>query len=244
MLFAAEPPAPDPLGDTLKLVQIAFFTVGGILAILTYLAAKKAWLTPTNTEYQKKVLERLAKLSEDLYAEFDPSSDTHWAKEGVVRAAIAHMNWGFIRSREYILETKKWPFGTPVASNVERLGKLLHPVCSDPFIPENIREAVIDLLESRIQVLGQICFKEFEKYANNLAKGKQQPLLEDDLDGLNAIHNRCVDAMNLQGCGITSIENAVHDIRGLIQTYFDQFNPHGVGKGHRKRHEKPPESAE
>jgi hypothetical protein len=49
--------------------------------------------------------------------------------------------------------------------------------------------------------------------------------------------------MNLQSWEITAIENAVHDIWGLIQDYFDQFNPHGVGKGRRKEYERSPDEA-
>jgi hypothetical protein len=37
-----------------------------------------------------------------------------------------------------------------------------------------------------------------------------------------------------------ALDDAVHDIRGLIQDYFDSFNPHAVGKGQRERFEKTP----
>jgi hypothetical protein len=40
---------------------------------------------------------------------------------------------------------------------------------------EGIRSAVVDLLNSRIQVLGSLYIDEFEKYSNNLAKGKHEP---------------------------------------------------------------------
>lgn len=56
VLLAAEPVVTDKLDFWLKAVQIAFYLVGGTVAVLTYFAAKKAWLTPTNTEYQKKVV--------------------------------------------------------------------------------------------------------------------------------------------------------------------------------------------
>ncbi len=71
------PPAPDNLGDTLKIVQIVFYSVGVVIALLTYQAAKRGLLNTVNTEYQKRVMDRLQKLSEDLYSEFDPSSPTH-----------------------------------------------------------------------------------------------------------------------------------------------------------------------
>lgn len=240
MLFAVDPP-PDPLGDALKIVQIAFYGIAGVLAVLTYRVAIKGWLTPTNTEYQKRVMDRLAKLSEDLYAEFDRTSVTHWAGFRPIHAAVAEMNAVFENNKEELLGKKKWCFGIPHSEDIDRLQKLLEPIRSDPFIPEDIREEVIDLLENRLHVMCALYFREFEKYSDGLAKGKQKPLDEDeDLDAINKIHNRVVDQLNKQGCGITSIENAVHDIRGKIQDYFDQFNPHGAGKGQRKRHEQPP----
>jgi hypothetical protein len=43
-----------------------------------------------------------------------------------------------------------------VPSDVQRLGRLLDPVISDSFIPDEIRSAVVDLLDNRIQVLGRL----------------------------------------------------------------------------------------
>jgi hypothetical protein len=69
-----------------------------------------------------------------------------------------------------------------------------------------------------------IYIREFERYADRLAKGKQTPLTE--LDDVNKVHNRIVEQMNKQGCGIRDIEAEVHRIRGLIRDYFEGFNPH------------------
>ena len=52
---------------------------------------------------------------------------------------------------------------------------------SDPFIPNEIRTAVVDLLDNRIRVLGSLYSDEFEKYSNNLAKGKHGPFGMRDL---------------------------------------------------------------
>jgi hypothetical protein len=239
-LFAGESSPPDALGDALKVVQICFYALGMTLAILTYRAAVRGWLTPTNTEYQKRVMDRLAKLSEDLYSEFDESSDHYWPNLRPVHAAIEEMNQTFKRNKDEVLAARTWYYGTPTPKDIHRLHRLLRPILSDPFIPENIRAAVVDLLESRLEVLQEVYVKEFERYSDNLAKGKHPPLT--DLDDVNRIHNRVVDQLNKQGCGIRSIENAIHDVRGLIQDYFDSFNPHGVGKGRRKKFEEPPAS--
>jgi hypothetical protein len=217
------PPTQDPLGDTLKIIQIAFYTIGMVIAILTYRAAKRGLLNTVNTEHQKRVMDRLQKLSEDLYSEFDLLSPTHWARFRPVHEAIEHINEVFENHRDEILAARKYYYGTPVTANVKRLHDLLDPVVSDPFIPENICVAVVDLLRNRLHVLHGIYIGEFERYADNLAKGKQVPLTE--LDDVNKLHNKIVEQMNKQGCGITQIKQEVHEIRGMIQDYFE-VRPH------------------
>jgi len=64
----------DPYGDALKLIQIGFYTINAAVAILTYRAATKGLLNTVTTEYKKRVIERLQKLSDDLYSEFDQTS--------------------------------------------------------------------------------------------------------------------------------------------------------------------------
>jgi tetrahydromethanopterin S-methyltransferase subunit B len=214
----------DKYGDVLKIVQIGFYAIAAIVAILTYLAARRGLLNTVNTEYQKRVMDRLHKLSEDLYSEFDPSSETYWPKVRAVHEAIEHINDVFERNRDEILAERKYYYGAPVTKDVERLRRLLDPAISDPFIPDEIRSAVVDLLDDRIQVLQSLYVDEFEKYSNNLAKGKHGPFTE--LDDVNKIHNRIVEQQRLRGCGIAQIEEEVHEIRGLIQDYFDSFNPH------------------
>jgi tetrahydromethanopterin S-methyltransferase subunit B len=218
------PPTQDTLGDTLKIIQITFYTIGTIIAILTYLAAKRGLLNTVNTEYQKRVMDRLHKLSEDLYSEFDPSSPMYWANIRPVHNAIQQINEVFENNKDEILTERKFYYGTPYTKDVKRLQHLLDPVVSDPFIPDNIRTAVIDLLKTRLHVLHGIYICEFEKYTDNLAKGKHSPLTE--LDDVNNIHNKIVKKQKMQGCGVAQIEEEVHEIRGLIQDYFSSFNPH------------------
>jgi hypothetical protein len=216
--------SPEALGDILKIIQSTFYVTGTIVAVLTYRAAKRGLLNTVNTEYQKRVMDRLHKLSEDLYDEFDRSSPTHWATVRPVHDAIEEINQVFENHMGEILAARKYYYGTPCTEDVQRLQHLLDPVVSDPFIPEKIRAAVIDLLKNRLHVLQGIYTREFEKYADSLAKGKQSLLIE--LDDVNKLHNKIVEQMNKQGCGFRQIEQDVHEIRGLIQDYFDSFNPH------------------
>jgi hypothetical protein len=167
---------------------------------------------------------RLQKLSEDLYSEFDPSSETYWPKVRAVHDGIDDINDVFERNWDEILAARKYYYGIPYTKDVQRLMRLLDPVISDPFVPDDIREAVVDLLENRIRVLSGLYAEQFEKYSNNLAKGKHEPFTE--LDDVNKIHNRIVEQQNLRGCGIGQIEDTAHEIRALIQDHFDSFNPH------------------
>jgi tetrahydromethanopterin S-methyltransferase subunit B len=222
-----ESPVPvkaDKYGDVLKIVQICFYAIATIVAILTYRAARRGLLNTVNTEYQKRVMDRLQKLSEDLYSEFDPSSESYWPKLRAVHEGIEEINDVFERNREEILAERKYYYGSPVTKDVQRLRRVLDPVISDPFVPDEIRSAVVDLLDNRIQVLESLYLDEFEKYSNNLAKGKHEPFTE--LYDVNKIHNRIVEQQRLRGCGIAQIQEEVHEIRALIQDYFDSFNPH------------------
>src|SRR5579863_8950000 len=106
-------PTPDKYGDLLKFVQIGFYTIAAIVAILTYRAARRGLLNTVNTEYQKRVMDRLQRLSEDLYSEFDPSSPTHWSKMRPVHDAIEGINEVFFRWKDDILAVKAYHYGTP-----------------------------------------------------------------------------------------------------------------------------------
>lgn len=217
------PLAPDKYVDLLKLVQIGFYSIAAIVTVLTYRAARRGLLNTVNTEYQKRVMDRLQKLSEDLYSEFDPSSEDYWPKVRPVDEALKRINSNFNRHKDKILAGGE-SFGIPVTQDVVRLQRLLDPVISDPFVPDNIREAVVDLLETRLDVLQSIYIAEFEQYERELAKQKHGPWTE--FEDVGALHNRIVGKQSLQGCWVDQIESDVHDIRGLIQEYFDSFNPH------------------
>ena len=68
------------MDSVLKFVQILFYLTAGFVAILTYIKAKSGLLNTINTEYHKKVIDRLSALSEDLFSEFDHESDNYWAR--------------------------------------------------------------------------------------------------------------------------------------------------------------------
>lgn len=213
----------DHLGDYLKSVQIAFYSVGSLMAVLTYRAAKRGLLNSVNTEYQKRVMDRLQKLSDDLYSEFDTSSDLWWGKNDFVREALTRINEDFTAHKSVILDHGDFP-GVPVTEDTLRLERMLGAVRADPFIPERIRTSVLDLLENRVAVLHTTHLEVLEAYMEDLAKGRREPAT--DPLGMGGIHNRIVDALYKKGCGVSQIHEEVNEIRLQIQDYFDSFDPH------------------
>ena len=137
----------DLLGDILKVVQILFYAVAGTLAIMTYRAAVRGWLTPTYTEYQKRVMDRLAKLSEELYSEFNPASEDYLTDHHGLQQALELIHKDFEQGKNAILEAAEWDGWVILPRDTLRFEQILEPVRSDPFIPTNIRTVVIELLD-------------------------------------------------------------------------------------------------
>ena len=67
-------PEPGIIDQILKVTQILFFGIAATVAILTYRKAKDGLLNTVNTEYQKKVINRLDELAKELGSEFDSKS--------------------------------------------------------------------------------------------------------------------------------------------------------------------------
>src|SRR5436309_1012595 len=80
------------LDNLTKLVQIGFYATGATVAVLTYRSAKRGLLNTVNTEYQKRVIERLHALAEELLSEFDPGSPNYWAAKGIIEEAVRQIN--------------------------------------------------------------------------------------------------------------------------------------------------------
>jgi hypothetical protein len=205
-----------------KIAQIGFYVTLAVVTVLTFLRAKKGLLSNVNTEYHKKVIERLDELSKTLLDEYDFDSPNHWSKHGLVDDAVRAINEEFLASRDDIVREGKFEPGIRSNPDYERLSRLLQRIRSDPFIPEKIRDKAVDLLSNRADVIIEVHINELRKYCNQLAKGKYTGDLENT-EGV--IHNRVLAELNKRGCGIVQIEGEVHKLRLAIQEYFREFHP-------------------
>jgi hypothetical protein len=89
------------LDEIQKVAQIAFYVTLAVVTVLTFLRAKKGLLSNVNTEYHKKVIERLDALSKALLDEYDLDSPNHWSKHLLAGDAVRKINKQFLASRPY-----------------------------------------------------------------------------------------------------------------------------------------------
>jgi hypothetical protein len=212
------------LDSVLKLTQIAFYAIAGAITILTYIKAKNGLLNAVNTEYKKRVMDRLAEISRELVSEYDWYSPSHWSKVDPVMEVLDHLHGECLPHKEEILRTKQiqMPPGIPVSEFEQKLYRMAEIVKSDPFIPRAIRSQLLDFYEGRAAVMTRVFIEEIGAYRKALENGKHW----DTLDANHGwVHNRILERLREQGCGIEQIEEEVHALRDAIQDYFEAFDP-------------------
>ena len=206
----------------LKVVQIGFYITAATIGILTYLKAKNGLLNTVNTEYQKKVIDRLAELSSELLDEFDSSSNNHWSREKSVKEILDRIHEEIVPHKNDIIFGDRSLHGIPVTKKEEKLQIFLSKIKSDPFIPPDIRKGIVALTEGRLKAIRSAHRTEIEKYQEGLKSGKYWDTLDDNEGWL---HNKILHHLYKAGYGISDVESKVHSIRTDIQTYFEGFNP-------------------
>jgi hypothetical protein len=206
------------------MVQIAFYVTGGVLATLTYIKAKNGLLNTINTEYHKKIIERLSSLSDELHEEFDSSSPKYWAMHSPAKELVDRINEQLSGRQQEFVGTKKrdWRIGIPVVESSTNLQNLANKYRTDPFLPKSIRTAVVSFLDGRLEAQEEAHHEAAEHYLTQLSRGKCWDTLETN-DGW--IHNRINERVYSLGFGVTQIEEKINNIRLQIQEYFEGFNP-------------------
>jgi hypothetical protein len=210
------------IDDYLKLVQILFYITGGTVALLTFVSAKKGLLNPINTEYHKIAFVKIKELSEILLSEFDPKSENYWAKDDPLEKYFKEVHEIFEKNKEQILKSKEFPMGRPTPRAFDRLADIIREIKSEPFLPSEIREIVVKHLESRTEMSFSIQMEELDKYFKELVNGKYQGDLKYNYA---IVHNRINDRMYKNGCGISQVEEQIHEVRLAIQKYLKKYDP-------------------
>jgi hypothetical protein len=211
---------------TLKFFQIIFYITASVITVLTFIKAKNGLLNSVNTEYQKRVMDRLASLSNELYDEFDPDSESYWAKNDWVKEVVEDFHEE-IKPLKHEIITKKTEIDSGIRTPKDflKLTAYLDKIKSDPFIPKPIREKVVLNLETRTVTIISAHMEIMKDYKNGLVDGRYW----DKLDTNHFwIRNKILDRMYQNGVGISQVQEAVHGIRLDIQEYLEKFNPNPI----------------
>lgn len=208
----------------LKLSQTVFYIGGLIIAILTYRKASNGLLNSINTEYHKKVIDRLAVLSQELYEEFDDKSDHFWARRDTAKEVVSAINDEAKQFKHELLTGKFDPshIGVRVPNEFQVLDNQSNRIRSDPFIPDAIRKEAISYLDGRKNALMDALIREANSYASRLAKGE---LWKEMDENYKWFHNKLIDNLRSEGYGIDNCMSKVDSIRNSIQRYFEMHNP-------------------
>ncbi|HDY8173928.1 TPA: hypothetical protein RQL04_004425 [Vibrio vulnificus] len=208
--------------SAVKIIQILFYITGSVVAVLTFLKAKNGLLNTVNTEYQKKVLERLHQISEDIWEEFDFSSDKHWSKEKDLDEVIDRIHTEARKFKHEIITGKHQLHGVPMPLKQRELMAFTEKLKSDPFVPQEIRSKLLKILDKRSDALFHSYYRVLKEYQQGLCEGKYWETLDENKYWIN---NQIVEFMCNEGAGVQDNESAAHEMRLEIQKYYEKFNP-------------------
>ncbi|MCY9024084.1 hypothetical protein MOF32_14155 [Priestia megaterium] len=214
------------LKDYAALVQIGFYIVGATLAILTYRSAKRGLLNTVNTEYQKRVIDHLHELSETLYADmkYEPEGESyseHYLDYSVQPIATRILE----KYKKHIYDgndPKEFDSKVPLLpEGVFKLNIFNQKIQSDPFIPDNIAQYVIDYTNKRFEVSRDIIIEELREFEKSLKNQEYTEFKE-----LQVLLDRNVSRRLAEnGFAHSNIQEEVHTIRKKIKDYLKSFNP-------------------
>ncbi|MGG3124078.1 hypothetical protein ABEP18_26175 [Priestia megaterium] len=223
--------------DIAALVQICFYIVGATIAILTYRSAKKGLLNTVNTEYQKRVMDHLHLLSEELYAEFNIESEFYYYStikdekhDGRVQGFYPGLD-EFLLSRKHAIEEffsrtlikdKESTIILKKTSAEARLERLSSKVKSDPFLPDHIADYVVSYLTKRLTITRKVIDEELKLFENQLFKAGEKLIPDEEVRDLRI---RILHKLEKQGYDSSQVEIEVHNIRNMIKEHLKSFNP-------------------
>ena len=207
-----------------QLVQMAFYATAATLAILTYRSAKRGLLNTVRTEYQKRVMDRLADVATELWSEFDRQSDNWWVKSSYGSALIEEDRQVYLEHPDIYRDAKDLRFGgfKPLPP-YERVNELRTRLDTDPFLPRAIREAIVGYLDQRLAALREVAEAVTIEYREYLRE--RQPSAEKVADDDGWVHNRANAELYKRGFGISQVQTSLASLRLQIQQYFESFNP-------------------
>jgi hypothetical protein len=206
------------------LAQMAFYAVAGTVAILTYRTARDGLLNTINTEYHKRIIDRLSKLNDDISNVFSIIDAHHWLIDDQRDIFFDSLVEIFNYHKKKIIDERSSEaikFGLPLMKNQIDLRVISDSYRNDPFIPEKIRNLIIMLAEDRLRYL-QIAFNES---SNIFIRRLNDPNNWNNIEEYNMVFCNNVNRILYEnGVGISQVQERVSAIQKEIQKYFGGFN--------------------
>lgn len=204
----------------LSYVQITFYVSASAVAWFTFVVASKGLLSPVNTEYQKRVMDRLDQVATELGEEWNPESRACWIyHEQYIQEACEDVDAqydSYLRG-----ETRAESITIQVSPLDTRLTEQFNRWRSDPFIPTTLRNELLDFTIKRNQAYSDIFFSEIGKYRKRLVRRSQTDPRPAWHDANSPIHDRLKDA----GFGFDDVAEKVDVLRLSIQAYMQRYDP-------------------
>ncbi len=209
----------------LRYLQIAFYASAIAVAWLTYWSAKRTLLNSVNTEYQKRVLDRLAEVSRRLWdEEHDREGGTLYTEFlAEIRERASKVSTAVVEGADF----ETWEYrlligGAPAFVNhLFRLATLWE---TDPFLPRHLRIPICDFLCERGQALWDASTETLTAHHNSLTGGSIQPGEAASREA----RAKAIEIAEGKGFGARQSEERLKEIRHNIQIYLESFNPlHG-----------------
>ncbi|MED3981281.1 hypothetical protein [Priestia megaterium] len=224
------------LKETALFVQMGFYIIGATVAIFTYRSAKRGLLNTVHTEYQKRVMDHLERLSETLYFEFDSKSENNFSYNSkgrenlneIIRMRIRAMSTEVIfKGESYIYKPEEsFHITTKLEDNLK---SLKNEIESHPFLPAPIVKNVVKHLEDRLKALTDAKFKALNEVCVYLNEKKlPAEKLRDDsqIEVISSIFiNTILKELKAKGYDNDQVQMKVKNIRLMIREHLESFNP-------------------
>ncbi|PKH08179.1 hypothetical protein [Moritella sp. Urea-trap-13] len=215
--------------DIKDLVQIVFWIFASSITFLTYRNINKSLLSPVNTEYQKRVLENLSVLSNKLFSELKSGTQDYRGHSLQMQPIWKQMQSLYIEDKDSTRENGIDILDINITSEFLFSQNLADEVRYDPFIPNEIREAVTTYLDCRTKVSFDSTVSSLHDTLINIdkiieANGEvPSSYFEEDINIF--LENTYLDYMDNNGFSDEIIEEMNKNIMTQILEYIDSFNP-------------------
>jgi hypothetical protein len=213
------------LGVVLGVLQAGFYISAAAVAWLTFLIARRGLLSPVNTEYHKRVMERLADISSELSEEWNPQSAACWVYHGdQIRAAVDDLVLQFTEFEAGELEPES--IGIEPWQLEVRLTEQFNRWRSDPFIPTEIRDLLLDFTLARASASSEVYFSELGKYRKAMVR--ERSIKNSSASDWTHVNIRIVDRLRAAGFAPEQVAATVDRVKLQMQRYLLQFQPAGL----------------